>query len=139
MSLRLYAVYGPGEDLKRDYASVPYLFARDMVQGRRPIIFGDGSQVRDFIYIDDAIQAILHAVDESNLQVIEIGSGLEVSFNQIVDVVNNIIGESIKPTYWDTPDNYVTKTKCDPTLINAIYQPKHTFVAGMKKLIRSLK
>lgn len=144
IGLRIFATYGPGEGHKRDYASVPYLFARDMVAGREPVIFGDGSQVRDFIYIDDVIQAILHAAEECPDPILDIGSGTQFSFNNIIKLVNEeLVGgdldKYIEPDYVPKPGGYVKETKADPVRMYDFYQSEVSFKSGIEKLVKHLK
>ena len=142
LGVRIFASYGPGEGHKRDYASVPFLFARDMVQGKAPVIFGDGNQVRDFIYIDDVVNALLILAEECNDPVIDIGSGTQHSFNDIVTLVNQALSDShdpIEAQYIEKPGGYVQETVCDPSRLVDFYVPKVTFKKGIKRLVDSLK
>lgn len=144
IGLRIFATYGPGEGHKRDYASVPYLFARDMVAGKRPVIFGDGEQTRDFIYIDDTVQAILTLAEECSLPVVDIGSGQPWSFKGIVHDINRVLfrGDSsqyIKPVYIKAPGGYVQDTLADPETMANFYRPEADFMTGITRLIEHLK
>jgi nucleoside-diphosphate-sugar epimerase len=139
LGIRIFATYGPGEGHKRDYASVPYLFARDMVAGRPPVLFGDGEQVRDFIYIEDAVQAILHLAEECPDKVVDVGSGLPISFNHIIAEINAINDlPEIKPLYGNTPKGYVNETAADPTKMAQYYRPQVTFAQGISQLVKHL-
>lgn len=71
--LRIFAVYGPGEENKLDCASVVYLFLNEIKNKRKPIIYGDGTQTRDFIYIDDAIDGIINSLESNYNGVINVG------------------------------------------------------------------
>lgn len=140
LGLRIFATYGPGEGHKRDYASVPYLFARDMVQSRPPVVFGDGTQVRDFIYIDDVVQAIMILAEEYPDKIVDVGSGDQISFNQIIDEINAINDRrKLEPVYLPQPGHYVEKTTADNSSLKAFYRPKVTFAEGMNKLIKHLQ
>lgn len=144
IGLRIFATYGPGEGHKRDYASVPYLFARDMVAGRDPVIYGDGQQVRDFVYVDDVIQAILHVAEECSDPRIDIGSGVTYSFNDIVKMINHsLFGDSnqdyIEPDYVKKPAGYVQETGADPTRLYDFYKPQVSFEDGINTLVSNLQ
>lgn len=132
LGLRIFATYGPNEIGKRDYASTPYLFMRDAQNGKKPVLFGDGKQIRDFIYQDDAIEAILTLADECNDKIVDVGSGQGVSFNQIVKLLG------VKPTYIPAPDNYVKETISNPKVMLKYYKPKVSFEEGMKRLCEPL-
>jgi UDP-glucose 4-epimerase len=134
LGVRIFAGYGPGEIAKRDYASVITLFLRDMMDGKPPVVFGDGSQKRDFIFITDIIDLIL-ASAETEQGVIEAGSGEPFSFNHIIQVINETIGKNIQPIYQGKPDNYIEETKAGITL-------GHKFVTlrdGIKHLYQAYK
>lgn len=151
IGLRIFATYGPGEGHKRDYASVPYLFARDMVAGKAPIVFGDGEQVRDFIYIDDVVNAILILAEECPDPVVDIGSGLQVSFKDIIAHVNAALwpGKTveemrtadwvIQPRFQDSPKGYVRETAADPNRMADFYKPEVDFDTGIKRLVKHLE
>lgn len=139
LGLRIFASYGVGESHKRDYASVPYLFARDMVKGKSPIIFGNGEQMRDFIYIDDVANAILVLAEECNDRIVDVGCGESISFNSIVKEINTILPKPVEPTYIQKPDWYVDSTFCDNQRLKEFYKPKITFAEGIQKLVESLK
>jgi UDP-glucose 4-epimerase len=144
LGLRIFATYGPSEGHKRDFASVPFLFARDMIAGREPVIFGDGEQVRDFIYIDDVVQAILHCAEECPDPVIDIGSGHSTSFNRILREINVALfhGDSekyIEADYQEPPAGYVKETAADPVRLYDFYQPQVKFEDGIKAIVKHLK
>jgi len=61
IGLRIFAVYGPGEETKQNLSSVINLFLEDVKNSKNPVIFGDGTQTRDFIYVDDVITAIINS------------------------------------------------------------------------------
>jgi UDP-glucose 4-epimerase len=143
LGIRIFATYGPGEGHKADYASVPYLFARDMVDGKAPVIFGDGTQVRDFIFIDDVVNAVLRLAEECHDPIVDVGSGLPVSFNDLIDALNVLIFRSqtkkyIEPMYQDAPAGYVQETGADPNTMARYWKPQFDLNAGLQRLVDSL-
>lgn len=141
IGLRIFATYGPGEGHKRDYASVPYLFARDIVDGKRPEIYGDGKQVRDFIYIGDVVNSILILAEECSDPIVDIGSGKQTSFLQIMDAIAAVstIGEIKGPKFIDRPTGYVQETAADPTRLHDFYTPQTSFEYGIELLVNHLR
>ena len=140
LGLRIFMGYGPGEGHKSHWASPAYLFAREMVAGRRPVIWGDGTQERDLIFIDDLAEAILTLADEATEQIIDIGTGKPESFKEMVLTLNMIIkGESLMPIYIDKPAGYVEKTAADPTTLHKYYKPKTDLRAGLLAIVNELK
>lgn len=140
IGLRIFAAYGPGEGHKRDYASVPYLFAKDMVHAQRPVVFGDGSQVRDFIYIDDVINAILILAEECPDKIIDIGSGQQVSFNQLITQINGHLSiRSLEPIYVPSPAGYVGETMADISRMRDFLVPSIDLYQGINYLVKNLQ
>jgi UDP-glucose 4-epimerase len=138
LGIRIFATYGPGEGHKADYASVPYLFARDLVNGKAPVIFGDGEQVRDFIYIDDVVNAVCILAEECHQPIIDVGSGAQTSFNAIVKELNLIVQSPRAAQFVDAPSGYVKETAADPTDLQRYYKPQVTFAQGLAMIVREL-
>lgn len=114
VGLRIFAGYGPGEEHKGEYGSVVSIFLDAMLKGKSPIIWGDGSQTRDFIYIDDVVDGIVAAAKEKMFfRVINVGTGKSTSFNSLVGAINDALQTNIKPKYVDRPKSYVKETKAD--------------------------
>lgn len=111
LGLRIAAGYGPGESHKGQYASVIYQWVQGMSQGESPIIFGDGTQTRDFIYEDDIARIILKFSKGGRTGFHDIGTGINTSFNDVVATINEVLGTDIKPTYVSRPPKYVPETK----------------------------
>lgn len=114
LACRIFAGYGPGEGHKGRYASIIYQFCKGMKQGKRPIIYGNGKQSRDFIYIDDVVRLILGNLDERGF--IDVGTGEQTSFNRIVAMINRELGTKIVPKYVSTPKGYIKETACKDKL-----------------------
>jgi len=83
--LRLFSVYGPRESHKKQYANMLTQILWSILKDKSPIIYGDGTQTRDFIYIDDVIRAFILAKDKSfrGVPIFNIGTGISYSFNEI--------------------------------------------------------
>jgi len=93
---RMFPIYGPGE--KRTVISQ---WTRAMVLGNRPVVWGDGTQARDFTYVDDAAEQIIDSAFERRWEskIVDIGSGKLTVFNDIVDAINHVLGLSLHPLY----------------------------------------
>lgn len=94
VALRYFNVYGPGQDPNGDYAAVIPKFLTAIAEGHRPVIYGDGEQSRDFIYIDDVVEANLRAASGlrgTGGKVFNIGSGQRVSLNQLMEKLESIL------------------------------------------------
>jgi nucleoside-diphosphate-sugar epimerase len=104
VGLRPFSVYGPGEFSKGGYANIISLFAWAMVAGKAPVVWGDGNQTRDFIYVDDAARSFLTAM-ESDVPTgpFNVGTGRETSFIQVIDLINQYLGTDFQPQYVSVP------------------------------------
>ena len=139
VGLRLFSVYGPKEEYKGEYANIVSQFLWLMERDEPPIIFGDGSQTRDFIYVKDVVEAFMLAAEkEFNYEILNVGTGVAYSFNEVVDLINKLLGKNIKPIYKPNPiKNYVYHTLADTTKAERIlgFKAKVSLEEGIKNLI----
>ena len=119
IGLRIFAVYGPGEENKQNLSSVINLFLDDVKHNKNPVIFGDGNQTRDFIYVNDAISLILNSAELSQQGIINVGSGISTSFNQIIEKIGIITGKKITPQYIKKESAYVENLQADTHLMKS--------------------
>lgn len=96
--LRLANVYGPRQDMKGEGAVVP-AFCMAMSEGKRPTIFGDGTQTRDFVHVSDVVTAFLAAAGQARPGVWNVGSGEEVSVLDLAAAVGKIAGRPADPIF----------------------------------------
>jgi UDP-glucose 4-epimerase len=119
IGLRYFSVYGPNEKHKGKFANNISQFLWNITNGESPTIYGDGTQTRDFTFIDDVVQANILALqsEEKEFGIYNIGTGTETSFSRIVEIINQRLGTDIMATFVDNPiKNYVQKTKADISL-----------------------
>jgi len=121
IGLRIFAGYGPGEEWKKDFGSVLYLFIKDSLDGKAPIIFGNGNQTRDFVYIDDLIKVIMKSAEINYTGVVNVGRGVPVSFNNILEIIGKSLGKEIKPQFIAKEKNYVENLKADTSLMKKLF------------------
>jgi UDP-glucose 4-epimerase len=95
-SLRMFNVYGPRQSIGNPYQGVLAIFIGNVLRGEPITIHGDGSQTRDFVFVDDVVDAWLRvlATTETAGAVLNVGSGLETSVNELADAVLAAFGES---------------------------------------------
>ncbi|MEW6036219.1 MAG: NAD-dependent epimerase/dehydratase family protein [Candidatus Micrarchaeota archaeon] len=112
--LRYFSVYGQNESAKGKYANLVTQFLWGMKAGQRPVILGDGSQTRDFVYVGDVVEANLLALTYEGTDVFNVGTGRSASLNEVVEMLNSALGKSIEPEYRpNTIKNYVFHTRAD--------------------------
>jgi len=104
VSLRYFNVYGPRQrfDLQCAYGGVITIFTNRLLRGMPPIIFGDGEQTRDFVYVEDVVEANMLALNrkEAAGEAFNVGTGLSVSVNQVAETLKEIMNKKeLKNTY----------------------------------------
>ncbi len=116
VGLRYFNVFGPNEAHKGRPASMIYHLTRQMKAGQRPHIFYDGEQKRDHIYVKDCVLANMKALSAPS-NVYNVGTGTGTSFNTLVDYLNEALGTSLEPDYFENPygDTYQEHTQADTT------------------------
>jgi len=99
--LRYFNVYGPRQDYRRTIPPVFSAFIINLLNNKRPTIFGDGSKKRDFIYVDDVNRFHLMCIenDDTNNDIFNIGSGKSYSIKSIYKNIANILDSDIKPIF----------------------------------------
>jgi UDP-glucose 4-epimerase len=93
---RMYSVYGPRQALNNPYQGVMGIFLGNILRSEPLIIFGDGEQSRDFVYIDDVVEAWVNALSNENSygKVINLGSGVRLTINQLADHILGAFGRT---------------------------------------------
>ncbi len=103
VSLRYFNIFGPRQADDSPYTGVIAIFAKALLEGRSPTIFGDGAQTRDFTYIANVVDANLRAL-EAELEpgtVMNVGTGIRVSVNDLFDAMAEHLGSDVRPQYAD--------------------------------------
>ena len=139
LGLRIFATYGPGEEHKRDYASVPYLFASDVLAGRVPVVYGDGKQTRDFIHIDDCVNAIYELSMRCGEPIVDVGSGKSTSFVDLIEGIYTSTGKQYRCRHIAKPESYVENTTADISTLSKYYEPSIDIEEGIKRLVTALE
>jgi len=134
VGLRYFNVYGPREAHKGHASSMIFQLFQQMAAGKRPRIFTDGEQRRDFVYVKDVVAATLAALMAPDSRIYNIGSGASASFNQIVAVLNKALGTHLDPEYFENPyPFYQNFTEADISLARKEleYQPAFDLDRGI--------
>jgi len=138
VGLRYQNVYGPGQSLKNPYTGILSIFSTQIKNGNGINIFEDGKETRDFVYINDVVDATILGIekDEANNEVFNVGTGIATN---VIEVANGLINNyginvpiSISGNYrlGDIRHNYADLTKIKNKLG---FEPKFTFDQGLKK------
>ena len=139
ISLRYFNVFGPKQDPNSIYSAVIPRFIDLLLQGRPPVIFGDGEQSRDFTYIDNVVQANLLAMSKEQLngEVVNIACGKRTSLNQLLNILKHILGSKVSPVYQGSRKGDVKHSLADinkgKQFLN--YEPQVEIEIGLKKTV----
>jgi UDP-glucose 4-epimerase len=134
--MRFFSVYGPHEEAKKQYANMITQFMWGMKASQAPVIFGDGSQTRDFTYVQDVVDALILA-SKRGTGIFNVGTGKAYSFNSVVDLLNKKLGKELKPQYKENPiKNYVMHTLADTSKTKSLgFEAKYSLEKGIGRII----
>jgi nucleoside-diphosphate-sugar epimerase len=140
VSLRYFNVFGPRQDPQSEYAAVIPKFITSVLAGRSPTIFGDGTQTRDFSYVDNVVEANLAACTASKDALGEsfnIACGERISLLQLVDTINKIAGKEIRPQFAPARPGDILHSQADVAKARQLLQwkPQVSFREGIEKTI----
>lgn len=139
VGLRFSNVYGPGEEHKGKAASVVYQLVRQIRSGQRPVLFQWGEQLRDWVSVHDVVAA-LRAACERGSGVYNVGSGVGVSFNSVVSLINSCCGVGLETEYVENPfRGYQSHTCLDlsRTERELGWRPGVSLESGIMDLVKS--
>lgn len=140
--LRYFNVYGPHQDYRRTIPPVFSAFIIKMLQGESPIIYGDGSKKRDFVYVDDVNDFHLMCLNNSQTdnKIFNIGSGKNYSVQSIYNQIKTILNSDIKPIYGENFDFEAQDTLANIDAAKKIgWAPNTSISSGLKKSIDYIK
>jgi len=133
-------VFGPRQDPHGE-AGVISIFSNKFLSNEQPIIYGDGNQTRDYVYVMDVVEAmILSSKTEENL-FLNIGTGIETSVNQLVEIMKDKFNSDIEPIYQDAREGELLRSVLDNSkaLASIGWKPVYDLNIGMEKVVDWLK
>lgn len=143
VALRYFNVFGPRQDPTSEYAAVIPRFLTALLENRRPIVFGDGEQTRDFTYIENVVLANLLAATSSAAvgAAMNIGCGERVSLNAVLQTAGELLGMSVHAEYRDPRPGDVRDSLADISRARRLldYRPKVIFREGLARTLSSLQ
>jgi UDP-glucose 4-epimerase len=138
--LRFFSVYqgfGGAEEHKGEFANLIAQFADTVANGDSPVLWGDGTQTRDFTHVDDIVRGLEQAAEYELDGIYNLGTGDSYSLNELVDRLNEILGTTVQPEYEpNTMRNYVHDTMADPTKMHDAtgWEPQISFDEGLERV-----
>ena len=117
VTIRYFNVFGPRQDPGSPYSGVISLFATALLDGRQPVIYGDGEQTRDFTYVTNVVDGVLRACEARGAsgEVINVATGGRISLNELLRTMNRIVGTNTKAVFHDTRAGDVRDSQADIT------------------------
>jgi nucleoside-diphosphate-sugar epimerase len=139
VTIRYFNVFGPRQSPTSAYSGVISRFAHAHLEGRRPVIYGDGGQTRDFTYVSNVVDAVLKACDAGGVagQVVNVATGSRVSLNELLTILNRLLGTSIAPCYEAARAGDVRDSQADITRARALlgYEPGVLLDEGLRRTL----
>ena len=139
VALRYFNVFGPGQDPNSDYAAVIPLFIMALLDGRQPVINGDGDITRDFIYVDDVATANLRAAESPDApgRTVNIASGERTSLLDLLDAVAAATGRSVEPRFGPPRQGDIKHSQADISLARSAigHAAEVSFAEGIRRTV----
>ncbi len=146
VGFRFMSIYGPCEEHKGVYANLISQFAWGMMRGEQPVVYGDGTQTRDFTNVMDVVQGITLAMQHGTplgFQIFNIGTGSSVNLLEVIGFINEALGTSIEPKLIENPvkETYVRSQLADISKITTMlgYKQSVPLKDGIRALVEAAK
>lgn len=141
--LRVFNAYGPGQQLRASHPPVVPAMLRQALGGGSIIVHGDGRQQRDFVFVDDVVNALLAAGSAStvNRLIINVGSGVPTSINDVVATIGRSMGKELTPLRVTAESGGVSRLCADLSRARERlgYVPKVSLDEGIRRTIEATK
>ena len=135
--LRYFNVFGPGQNPQGGYAAAIPQFITALLEGRRPTIFGDGQQSRDFVHVENVVDANLLACSATAAvgKVFNVGSGQETSLLDVLHILGSLAGRAANPLFHAPRQGDIRRSYGDIARAAALlgYQPTVSLAAGLRE------
>lgn len=140
VSLRYANVYGPRQNAHGD-AGVVAIFTERMLRNQLAYINGDGKQTRDYVYVEDVVQANLKALDHPENGIFNVGTGIETDVNRLFDVLHHLTGSSIQKEHAEAkPGEQQRSVVGTQKIENEMgWKPRYTLEQGLEKTVEWFK
>jgi nucleoside-diphosphate-sugar epimerase len=136
-SVRFFNVFGPRQDPTSQYSGVLSRFMLAVIQGKQPVVYGDGEQSRDFTYIDNIVDEVLRACEVNGISgmVFNGGTGMAITLNEVLKVLGTITGKRVEAKYEPARTGDIRHSQADVTLARRAlgYSPRVNFEEGLRR------
>ena len=139
-ALRYFNVYGPRQDPTSQYAAVVPNFITAVLEGKAPVIHGDGKQSRDFTFVADAVQANLKAAlsPEADGAVVNVAVGERTTINDLAAMVIKLVGANVEPKHLEPRAGDIRHSLADISRAQKLmsYKPQYNLEQGLRKTVQ---
>jgi UDP-glucose 4-epimerase len=143
VSIRYFNVFGPRQDPTSQYAAVIPAFIAAILAGKRPTIYGDGEQTRDFTYVKNIVLANLLACETSGAdgEVVNVACGERISLLDLMREINRALGTEVEPVFEDARVGDVKHSLADISKAERLlgYRPTVLFSEGLAQTVRYMQ
>jgi len=141
VSLRYFNVYGPRQDPSSEYAAVIPKFIKILLEGKPPVIFGDGTQTRDFVFVEDVVRANILAMEPGIRGVFNVAGGKGITINELLNTVMEVVGIELDPIYNEPRAGDIKDSVADiSSAENALgYEPAFDLKEGLDRTVEWFK
>ncbi|MCG8586986.1 MAG: SDR family oxidoreductase [Pirellulales bacterium] len=143
VTIRYFNVFGPRQDPTSEYSAVIPLFITAILDGRTPIVYGDGHQSRDFTFVQNVVHGNLLAADapDASGRVINVANGKQTDLLELLAAINRALGTDVTPEHQDARVGDVRESLADISLARRIlgYEPQVDFDEGLRRSIEYYK
>ncbi len=139
VTVRYFNVFGPRQDPTSEYSAVIPLFITAILEGRTPIVYGDGRQSRDFTYVENVVHGNLLAADAEGVagRVMNVANGKQTDLLELLAAINRVLDTDVKPEHRDARAGDVRESLADITVARELlrYEPQIDFDEGLRRSI----
>ena len=138
ISLRYFNVYGPRQNPLSEYAAVVPKFISNVMKDKPPIIYGDGFQTRDFVFVKDVVRANIFAALSKESGSFNIGSGVSTSIVGLAETIIRVHGKDIEPVHKEPREGEIRNSRADISKAQALgYAPEYSLEEGLMETVRT--
>jgi nucleoside-diphosphate-sugar epimerase len=139
VTTRYFNVFGPRQDPGSPYSGVISLFSTALLEGRQPVIYGDGEQTRDFTYVANVVDGVLRACETPGIggEMMNVATGGRISLNDLLQTMNKILGTKIQAIYKEPRAGDVKDSQADITKAKRLlgYTPLVDLEEGLRRTL----
>jgi UDP-glucose 4-epimerase len=138
VSLRYFNVYGPRQDPNSEYAAVIPRFIKRASENQSLVVFGDGEQTRDFVFVNDVVRASILAAESDVIGVFNIGQGRSIAINDVAKLIMRIMNKDLDVIHEDERAGEIRHSVADISKATLFgYEPRYDLEHGLRQMTRS--